>query len=557
MAPMGKTAVDALAWSLNIFSSVAIVMVNKQLMSSTGYGFRFATTLCGLHFFCTAFINLCVKREKSSASSSGDASASQTGLSEKLMESEQQQQQQQQKLPLKDLVFYVVVANMSIIGLNVSLMLNTIGFYQVCKLAQIPTMCILEASFLNKKFSRKVVQAIIVVLAGVAVATVSDVEMNVTGTVAASVGVLSTSAQQILVGHLQKKHNVTSNFLLAKTSLWMAASMLVFGPIMDTLVTGGGKRVRIRVDQWEFDVFSRLVRVRGVVIGHVKTVLVFLFGFICFNAPITSKNIAGCALAVVGMIYYTQAMNKQKEDEAKGVGMIHSGSSSANLSAKCRALFTGIVQGTATVTSFTPIQGGLFARLTLTFPNDGENQRPLEKLTIGASIAVNGTCLTVVEFDEEKSTASFDMISETLRATNLGELRVDDVVNYERSTKFGEEIGGHVVSGHVHTTAEIYAEKEETENNREVKFRLRDREIVKYILPKGFVAVDGCSLTVGEVDEKEGTFNVWLIPETIRATAFRVKSVGNSVNIEIESSTRAIVDTIERYMERKEKEKTG
>ena len=231
---LGKTAIDALAWSLNIFSSVAIVMVNKQLMSSTGYGFRFATTLCGLHFFCTAFINLCVKREKSSAGV-GEASSSQTGLSEKLMETEQQTQ----KLPLKDLVFYVVVANMSIIGLNISLMLNTIGFYQVCKLAQIPTMCILEASFLNKKFSRKVVQAIIVVLAGVAVATVSDVEMNVTGTVAASVGVLSTSAQQILVGHLQKKHNVTSNFLLAKTSLWMAASMLVFGPIMDTLVTGG------------------------------------------------------------------------------------------------------------------------------------------------------------------------------------------------------------------------------------------------------------------------------------------------------------------------------
>jgi riboflavin synthase len=215
-----------------------------------------------------------------------------------------------------------------------------------------------------------------------------------------------------------------------------------------------------------------------------------------------------------------------------------------------RALFTGIVQGTATVTTFTPIQGE-FARLTLTFP-----ENTLENLTIGASIAVNGTCLTVVEFDVEKSTASFDMIAETLRATNLGELQVSDVVNYERSTKFGEEIGGHVVSGHVHTTAEIYAQ-EETENNREVRFRLRDREIVKYILPKGFVAVDGCSLTVGDVDEKEGTFNVWLIPETIRATAFRVKSVGASVNIEIESSTRAIVDTIERYMERREKEKTG
>ena len=98
-------------------------------------------------FFCTAFINLCVKRENRALEE--EASSSQTGLSEKLMETEQQTQ----KLPLKDLVFYVVVANMSIIGLNVSLMLNTIGFYQVCKLAQIPTMCILEASFLNKKFS--------------------------------------------------------------------------------------------------------------------------------------------------------------------------------------------------------------------------------------------------------------------------------------------------------------------------------------------------------------------------------------------------------------------
>ena len=114
-----------------------------------------------------------------------------------------------------------------------------------------------------------------------------------------------------------------------------------------------------------------------------------------------------------------------------------------------RALFTGIVQGTATVTTFTPIQGD-FARLTLAFPENA-----LENLTIGASIAVNGTCLTVVEFDVKKSTASFDMIAETLRATNLGELKVSDTVNYERSTKFGEEIGGHVVSGHVHTTAEI------------------------------------------------------------------------------------------------------
>ena len=96
------------------------------------------------------------------------------------------------------------------------------------------------------------------------------------------------------------------------------------------------------MDQWKSDVFRRLVRICGVgeylpifvhrkisavsfqVIGHIKTVLVFLFGFICFNAPITSKNVAGCTLAVIGMVYYTQAMNKQKEEEAKAGTIIHS-----------------------------------------------------------------------------------------------------------------------------------------------------------------------------------------------------------------------------------------
>ena len=209
------------------------------------------------------------------------------------------------------------------------------------------------------------------------------------------------------------------------------------------------------------------------------------------------------------------------------------------------ALFTGLVQGTATVVSFDNV--GDFARLKLKFPPN-----TLDGILIGASVACNGTCLTVVETDGD--CACFDLIVETLRATNLGELEPGSEVNYERSAKVGDEIGGHNVSGHVSTKATIVTQTD-TDNNREVVFEL-DPRWSKYILPKGFVAVDGCSLTVGEVDEKEGTFNVWLIPETIRATAFRVKNVGGSVNIEIESSTRAIVDTIERYMERKE-EKTG
>ena len=228
-----------------------------------------------------------------------------------------------------DIVIFVAVAACSIIGLNLSLMLNTIGFYQVCKLAQIPTMCVLEATFLGKRFSRKVVQAIIIVLLGVGVATVSDVEMNFEGTLAAIVGVVATSAQQILVGHMQKKHQITSNFLLAKTSPYMAASMLLFGPFMDKFVTdtwvtdfewnvpslvclGVSCFFAVLVNISQYLCIGRFSAVSFQVIGHVKTCLVFFFGWVLFAAPVTERNIMGCSLAVLGMIYYSHANNKQQ-----------------------------------------------------------------------------------------------------------------------------------------------------------------------------------------------------------------------------------------------------
>ena len=287
--PAKKRMVDAFAWSLNIFTSVAIVMVNKQLMGGSGYGFTFATTLCGLHFLCTSSIGMCTGQRKSSDDTNP--------------------QGEKMRVPPQDVAIFVAVAATSIIGLNMSLMLNTIGFYQVCKLAQIPTMCVLESVFMGKRFSRRVIQAIVVVLLGVGVATVSDVEMNTQGTIAAIVGVVSTSMQQILVAHLQKKHSVTSNFLLAKTSPYMAGSMLLFGPVMDEMITG----------KWVFDYewstpatvallvscfFAVLVNISSFlcigrfsavsfqVIGHAKTCLVF-FGWVIFAAPITGRNIMG------------------------------------------------------------------------------------------------------------------------------------------------------------------------------------------------------------------------------------------------------------------------
>jgi riboflavin synthase len=119
-----------------------------------------------------------------------------------------------------------------------------------------------------------------------------------------------------------------------------------------------------------------------------------------------------------------------------------------------------------------------------------------DNIHIGASIALNGTCLTVTR--AEGNMLVFDIIPETLSRTNLGQLHPGAAVNFERSVKYGDEVGGHNVSGHVQTTAKI-VELERHENNATLKFQLHDTEWMKYIMPKGFISVDGCSLTVGEV----------------------------------------------------------
>lgn len=180
-----------------------------------------------------------------------------------------------------------------------------------------------------------------------------------------------------------------------------------------------------------------------------------------------------------------------------------------------------------------------FSQLKIKFP-----QGKVESTKLGASVAINGTCLTVTEI--QKDTLSFDIMMETLRATNLGELGAGSVVNFERAAKLGDEIGGHAVSGHVHTTATI-SNIETFPNNRKVTITLNDERWAKYVLPKGYIAVDGTSLTVGEVSGS--SFTVYLIPETLRVTVFGIKSVGDTVNIEVETQTQAIVDTVERVVD--------
>ncbi|HFQ4931942.1 TPA: riboflavin synthase subunit alpha [Vibrio vulnificus] len=199
-------------------------------------------------------------------------------------------------------------------------------------------------------------------------------------------------------------------------------------------------------------------------------------------------------------------------------------------------MFTGIVQGTAEVVIIEAKE--LFQTHTIRLCGE-----MLSGLAIGASVAHNGCCLTVTKIAGDL--VSFDLMQATLKLTNLGTLRVGDRVNIERAAKFGDEIGGHSMSGHISTTAKI-DQIIDTPNNRTIWFKLPYDDAMKYILAKGYIGVDGCSLTIGEVEADR--FNVHLIPETLNRTLFGQRKVGESVNIEFDPQTQAIVDTVERVL---------
>lgn len=199
-------------------------------------------------------------------------------------------------------------------------------------------------------------------------------------------------------------------------------------------------------------------------------------------------------------------------------------------------MFTGIIQGTAPVVAIE--EKSNFRVHKIKFP-----KALLPELELGASVAHNGCCLTITAI--EKDVISFDLMKETLRVTNLGNLKVGDSVNLERAARFGDEIGGHLMSGHVICQAEI-AKILTSENNRQIWFKMPEA-LMKYVLYKGFIGIDGISLTIGEVSK--GRFCVHLIPETLERTTLGTKRLGDTVNIEIDPQTQAIVDTVERVLE--------
>ncbi len=200
-------------------------------------------------------------------------------------------------------------------------------------------------------------------------------------------------------------------------------------------------------------------------------------------------------------------------------------------------MFTGIIKGLAVVKAIQQHPG--LARLKVEFPSGS-----LLKLAVGASIALDGVCLTVTEFNDKEAT--FDVMHETLRVTTLGSLVDGSRVNFERAAAEGAEVGGHLVSGHVDCTARISA-IQTPENNHVLTFTV-NADWFRYIFNKGFIAINGASLTITNANRAKCTFDVWLIPETLRMTTFGDKIVGDFVNIEIERQTQVIVDTVTNFL---------
>ncbi|PSJ47893.1 riboflavin synthase [Zobellella endophytica] len=198
-------------------------------------------------------------------------------------------------------------------------------------------------------------------------------------------------------------------------------------------------------------------------------------------------------------------------------------------------MFTGIVQGQGTLLEITDKTD--FRTHIIRMPS-----ALLPGLALGASVAHNGCCLTVTRIEGDR--VSFDLMVETLRVTNLGLLLPGDKVNLERAARFGDEIGGHAMSGHIMAQSALL-ERLETGTNTTLWFAL-PTNLAKYVFSKGYIGIDGISLTIGEV--RPDRFAVHLIPETLARTNLGEMAPGLRVNIEIDPQTQAIVDTVERVM---------
>ncbi|KAL7214641.1 hypothetical protein ACSBR1_026935 [Camellia fascicularis] len=295
------------ALSLSVVSSVSIVICNKALI--TTLGFNFATTLTSWHLlvtFCSLHIALWMKFFE------------------------------HKPFDRTAVIGFGVLNGISIGLLNLSLGFNSIGFYQMTKLAIIPCTVFLESLFLAKKFSRGIQMSLVILLLGVGIATVTDLQLNVLGSILSLLAVVTTCVAQIMTNTIQKKFMVSSTQLLYQSCPYQAMTLFIVGPFLDRLLTNQNVfafkytsqvlvfivlscLISVSVNFSTFLVIGKTSPVTYQVLGHLKTCLVLAFGYVLLHDPFSWRNIFGIVVAMVGMVlysYYCILESQQKGSEA-------------------------------------------------------------------------------------------------------------------------------------------------------------------------------------------------------------------------------------------------
>ncbi|KAG7739041.1 hypothetical protein KL923_002841 [Ogataea haglerorum] len=210
----------------------------------------------------------------------------------------------------------------------------------------------------------------------------------------------------------------------------------------------------------------------------------------------------------------------------------------------CRLMFTGIVETIGTIKEVRKVGENDDLDILI-----ADASSILGDCHLGDSIAVNGTCLTVTQFTE--SEFKVGVSQETLRKTNVGELRVGDKVNLERAVSGDVRYGGHMVQGHVDTVASLVG-REPDGDSIQFEFELRDKEFINYIVPKGFICVDGTSLTVIDVNYEKARFKIMMVSYTQAKVIMPLKKIGDKVNIEVDLTGKLIERQIQASLQNKD-----
>ena len=319
----GKSAKSAMeigtvgALALSVSSSVSIVIVNKYLISTLG--FPYVTCLTATHMAVTAVALRVAARMRF--------------LEPKGIEK-------------RALAKFAALNGVSVAFLNLSLGFNSVGFYQMTKLAIIPCTVCIQQAFYGKSFSTEIKASLATLLLGVAVATVTDAQVNFLGTVVSLLAVATTCVSQIWTNTMQKEHGVNSTQLLYAASPYMAAILAAVALPLDVgLTSSSGSRdvsadgsvsailfvasltcvIAVLVNFSTFLVIGKCDAVTYQVLGHLKTVLVLAFGFFALGDPMTLKNVVGIGVALVGMVAYGAAEAAEKRrssstDAPSGIG---------------------------------------------------------------------------------------------------------------------------------------------------------------------------------------------------------------------------------------------